>query len=164
MKLKNKKGFSLVELLVIIAIVGLLATVVLSNLGAARDLAKESRAKNDMSALRKALKVYEIDIGELPPRGGGINTRNDFPNDEDEWEQVVNALRSSDGEDWEGPYLTNSILEDPWGNHYIYEDHACNAPCGTSYLSTAGPDREVGTEDDYTIIITKQSEVENCCQ
>lgn len=158
-----KKSFTLVELLLVIAIIGVLLSVVLSNLGKARDLAKMSKAKNDMSAILKAMKAYEIDVGELPPREGGINTGDNFPNESDEWEEVVNNLRNSDGEDWEGPYLTKSILKDPWGNHYVYEDRACNAPCGTSYLTTAGPDRELGTEDDHTIIITKQREVENCC-
>jgi|SRR6056297_446522 len=162
-KSRAKRGFTLAELLVVVSIIGLLMALVLANFGDARDFAKLSRAKNDMSAIAKGMKVYEIDIGELPPRDGGINTSDNFPNDQEEWREVVDALMNSDGDDWQGPYLNDLILEDPWGNHYIYEDHACNAPCGDSYLSTAGPDREKGTDDDYTIIVTEESEVESCC-
>ncbi|PJC49383.1 general secretion pathway protein GspG, partial [Candidatus Nomurabacteria bacterium CG_4_9_14_0_2_um_filter_32_10] len=66
---KFQKGFTLIELLVVVAIIGLLSSVVLASLNSARDKAKYSRAKMDIDQLKKAMLIYKIDKGELPPLG-----------------------------------------------------------------------------------------------
>ena len=60
------KGFTLIELLVVIAIIGLLSSVVLASLNAARDKANDSRRKQDLQQLAKALTMYHLDTGTLP--------------------------------------------------------------------------------------------------
>jgi len=160
--LNNKHGFTLIELLVVIAIIGLLATIVLISLNTARDKAKYARVKADIDQIIKAMKMYEIDVGELPPRGDSCPGCC-YPNCQSAWDAVMNALLSSDGSGWAGPYIRATISKDPWGHHFYYDDNACNSNCGDSYLGSAGPDGIAWTADDYRVIVTTLKEVISCC-
>ena len=159
---KYKKGFTLIELLVVIAIIGLLATIVLVSVNTAREKAKYARVKADIDQITKAMKMYEIDVGELPPRGDSCPACC-YPNCQSSWDAVMDALLSSDGSGWDGPYLRAAIPQDPWGHHFIYDDNACNSNCGDSYLRSAGADGVKGTADDYGVIVTTYAEVVGCC-
>lgn len=159
---KTKKGFTLLELLVVIAIIGVLATTAYTAVNVARDRAKTAKAKSDIANIVKAMKMYEIDIGELPPRGDSCPACC-YPNCQSAWDNVMNALLNNDGAGWRGPYIQFAISQDPWGHHFYYDDNACNSNCGNSYLRTAGPDGIIGTADDYAVIITSLAEVIGCC-
>ena len=65
--LKKKKGFSLVEILIVIAIIGVLARVVMGSLTSAREKGIFTRAKQDLHSVAQALELYSIDNGEYPP-------------------------------------------------------------------------------------------------
>jgi len=160
--MKKQNGFTLIELLVVISIIGLLSTIVLVSLNAAREKAKYARVRADLSHIVKAMKMYEIDVGELPPRGDSCPACC-YPNCQGSWDTVINALLNNDGSGWYGPYLNRAISQDPWHNHFYYDDNACNSNCGDSDVGSAGSDGIRNSSDDVVFRVTNREEVINCC-
>jgi len=129
MKLQNAKskesGFTLIEILVVMAIISMLAIMVAPNLfrqqaGAMRDV-----AMTEISTLEAALDIYRLDVGEYPDSLDGLMTND--------------SGRAS----WNGPYLRRSVPLDPWDNDYIYD------ASGRDFtLISYGADGERGGQDD----------------
>ena len=129
MKLQNAKseesGFTLIEILVVMAIISMLAIMVAPNLfrqqaGAMRDV-----ARTEISTLEAALDIYRLDVGKYPDSLDGLMTND--------------SGRAS----WNGPYLRRSVPLDPWDNDYIYD------ASGRDFtLISYGADGERGGEDD----------------
>src|ERR1700716_3680798 len=98
-------GFTLLELLVVMVIIGLLAGFVapryFSQVGKSR--VKAARAQID--ALDKALDQFRIDVGRLPTTEEGLAALNTAP---------------AGMQNWEGPYLKKAVPPDPWGHPYVY--------------------------------------------
>lgn len=67
---RSQKGFTLVELLVVIAVIGLIASVVVVSLGTVREKARDTRRKEDLDALRKALEIYYAEEEKYPTTNG----------------------------------------------------------------------------------------------
>lgn len=104
-KLNNKKGFTLVELLVVMVIIGLLAALVGPRLFPKLGKGKQAAAKAQIELLGQALDQYRLDTGSYPTT-----------------EQGLNALVTNPGvEKWEGPYLKKGLPVDPWGKPYVYQ-------------------------------------------
>jgi len=158
----RQKSFTLIELLVVIAVIGLLSSIVLVSLKGVREKAKIAKTKEQIDTIVKAMKTYEIDVGELPPRGDSCPACC-FPNCQSSWDGVMNVLLNNDGLRWQGPYIQAPISQDYWGHHFYYDDNACNSNCGDSYLGSAGSDGIRGTTDDIGVIVTPYSEVIGCC-
>jgi general secretion pathway protein G len=100
-------GFTLVELLVVLAIIGLIAALVapqvLRYLGSARVETTQAQLKN----IGSALELYYLDSGKYPSADSGLNALVAAPND---------------GSLWNGPYLkSEAALKDAWGNKFAYE-------------------------------------------
>ncbi len=104
-KLNDKKGFTLVELLVVMVIIGLIAALVGPRLFPKLGKGKQAAAKAQIELLGQALDQYRLDTGSYPTT-----------------EQGLNALMTNPGVDkWEGPYLKKGLPVDPWGKPYIYQ-------------------------------------------
>jgi len=100
--LRRLRGFTLVELMVVVAIIGMLAAAVtVSVMGQSYD-ARVTRVKSDMDSIKKALKLYKLAVGRYPRELSGL------------WEQPSEARK------WKGPYLEEYPPLDPWGNEYQY--------------------------------------------
>jgi len=118
-------GFTLIEILVVMAIIGMLAVMVAPNIFNQQAGAQRDAALSQISSLEAALDTYRLDVGDYPDSLEGL-----IEND---------SGRAA----WIGPYLRREVPMDPWGNEYIYESE------GRSFtLVSYGPDGERGGEGD----------------
>lgn len=97
----NKKGFTLIEILIVVIIIGLLASLVAPRLFTKVDKARINTAKAQIELLCSAIDTYRLDLGKFPTS--------------------LTELRVSAEEKWDGPYLPKDIPLDPWGNAYVYK-------------------------------------------
>ena len=102
---RNNKGFTLVELIVVMVIIGMLAALVFPKLIPKVGKGKQSAAKAQIELLGQALDQFRLDTGRYPTTQEGLN-----------------ALLTDPGTPgWEGPYLKKNVPNDPWGHPYHYE-------------------------------------------
>jgi general secretion pathway protein G len=99
-------GFTLLELLVVLVIVGLLAGYVGPRYFAQVGKAEQKVARAQIDSFEKALSTYRLDVGHFPSTSEGLDAINVAPPGETKWQ---------------GPYLTKAIPLDPWGRPYIYK-------------------------------------------
>jgi len=105
---RSQDGFTLIELMVVILIIGLLATIVVQNLRSATDKAKRVKAQADISQIKTALDRYYLDAGSYPTSDQGLPAL------------VAAPTSGNDLKDWGGPYIERVPL-DPWGHPYVYQ-------------------------------------------
>lgn len=101
------RGFTLLELLVVMVIIGLLAAYVGPRYFAQIGKSEQRVAKAQIEAFSKALDTYRLDVGSFPSTTDGLAALNSRPSDVPQ-------------EKWNGPYLSKQVPNDPWGRPYIY--------------------------------------------
>ena len=107
--MKNKKGFTLIEILLVVAIIGTLAAMILPRLSGRSEQAKMTVAKVDIdSNIASALKLYELDNGTFPTTAQSLDAL------------VRKPSTSPVPVNWSGPYLEKDPV-DPWGRKYQYQ-------------------------------------------
>ena len=129
---RSRRGFTLVELLLVLVILGILASLVLPKFTGRTEQARVTAAQTQISTFGTALDAFEVDTGSYPRGQDGLN-------------QLVAA--PADVPNWRGPYLKSEIPLDPWGRAYIYEFPGRINPAGYDLRST-GPDGQPNTADD----------------
>ncbi len=101
---EDERGFTLVELMVVIVIIGLLATVVMVNVMPSQDKAMATKAKADIATLEQAMEMYRLDNLTYPSGSDGLNA-------------LVSPPAGQSGSSRPGGYVRR-LPEDPWGRPY----------------------------------------------
>lgn len=121
------RGFTLLELLVVILIIGLLTGIVAPRFLGQIGRSEATAARAQLDAFDKALQAYRIDTGRFPSTSQGLRVLVTQPGDEPRWR---------------GPYMQGEIPSDPWGTPYQYRSPGLN---GRDYeLLSYGRDRSPG--------------------
>lgn len=128
---RRPRGFTLVELLVVVLIVGLLVGIVGPRFFGQVSKSEITAARAQIDALDKAVQAYRMDTGRFPAGEGGLRALTQRPADEPRWR---------------GPYLQGEVPLDPWGSAYVYR---VPGAAGRDYdLLSYGPDRRAGGQGD----------------
>jgi general secretion pathway protein G len=142
MQLKRaRRAFTLVELMVVVAIIGMLAAVVTINLVGQTDKARISRVKADFKVIGDAIDLFKVDCGFYPQQLSDL------------WERPANA------KNWgPEPYLKEYPPTDPWGNEYMYERRSGSDHVVISYGADGAPGGDAETADLDSKTINQQGE------
>lgn len=135
-RILGRKGFSLIELLVVMIILGLLAAFVGPRMFGKVDKAKQQAAQSQIEGFGAALKLFRLDVGRYPTAEEGLE-----------------ALRTNVGNipRWNGPYAEKDIPEDPWNNAYVYK---CPGEHNEYDLISLGADNAEGGEGNDIDIVS----------
>ena len=134
---KNKlqqRGFTLMELLAVIVIIGVLAATIGSRFLGQTESAKAGAAKTEMSQMVQSLDLFKLEVGRYPNAQEGLE-----------------ALIKNPGNanNWNGPYLRKDNIKDPWGNDYKYSmPGSNNTPFELKSLGADGKDGGEGPNAD----------------
>ena len=124
---KNSNGFSLIELLVVIIILGLLAGLVGPRLFSRVGQSKTAAARAQIELFSAALDQYRLDVGSYPATAAGLQA----------------LVQGSNAPNWNGPYLKkNTVPADPWGKPYLYK--CCPGDHGDFDIWSLGADGAAG--------------------
>jgi general secretion pathway protein G len=129
--MKKNKGFSLMELMIVLIILGLLGSLVAPKLFSKVSSSKMKTAVAQMQMFETAIDTYRLDMGTVPAS--------------------LEELRISNNPNWDGPYLPKAIPLDPWGKAYVYTISGNN---NMPYsIKSFGLDGKAGGEDESEDVI-----------
>lgn len=133
---RRLRGFTLLELLVVVLIIGLLTGVVAPRFIGQVSRSEVAAAKAQLDAFDKALQAYRLDTGRFPTTAQGLRAL---------------VARPSDDRRWRGPYLRGDVPTDPWGSSYQYRSPGVG---GKDYeLLSYGKDRAPGGSSDDADVV-----------
>jgi general secretion pathway protein G len=131
---RSRGGFTLIEMLLVLVILGTLAAIVVPKFAGRSEQARITAAETQISNFETALDAFEVDNGYYPKGDDGLL-------------QLVE--QPEEAKNWRGPYLKHDIPLDPWKNAYIYECPGKYHESGYDIMSM-GPDGRKGGDDDIT--------------
>lgn len=132
---RRAHGFTLLELLVVIVIIGLLAAYVGPKYFSQLGKSEVTVAKAQIDAFDKSLDTYRLDVGRYPSTEEGLN--------------ALMLAPPSAGAKWNGPYLKKGVPQDPWGRAYQYR--APGSKADYEILSLGKDGQPGGTGDNADI-------------
>jgi len=129
-KVRSNRGFTLLEIIVVVAIIAILAAYIAPKVAGRVDDARISKAKSDIRVLESSLELYKLDNFVYPSSGQGLNS-------------LVSKPSGEGNKNWrEGGYI-KKLNKDPWGNQYQYQFPGANSEFDVFSL---GSDAAVGGE------------------
>ena len=129
---KIRAGFTMVELMAVLIILGLLATVAVRNFMGQTDKARVITTKANLKTLHYAVKQFKMETGRYPTEEEGLEALIIQPSDVDNWQP-------------DGYLDTTEIQKDGWGEEFIYERYPESG--GAFVIKSYGADKEEGGED-----------------
>jgi len=119
------RGFTLLEIMLVVVIIGMLVTVAVVRLGPRTEQAREVAARRQIDSYKTGLGLFDLDNGFFPTTEQGL--------------QALVAMPSSPPvpTNWKGPYLDPAVVrKDPWNRDYIYKNPGTHVPTGYDLYST----------------------------
>jgi len=129
-KARNNLGFTLLEIIVVVAIIAILASYIAPKIAGRVDDARISKAKSDIRVLESSLELYKLDNFLYPSNEQGL-------------EALVNKPAGEAARNWRDGGYIKKLTKDPWGNDYLYAYPGAN---GEFDVYTLGADATVGGE------------------
>lgn len=145
-KLKSEAGFTFIEIMIVVVIIGFLASVVGPQIIGRVGKARTVTAQNQIGTLDMALEQYYLDTGRYPTSDQGLAALRVKP-------QISPVPKN-----WDGPYLKREVPVDPWGYEYQYKCPGDHNPNSYDLYSLGKDGQEGGTGEDADI--TNWSNVE----
>ncbi|NDE14381.1 type II secretion system protein GspG [bacterium] len=121
-------GMSLIEIIIVVALMGTLMAYLVRNLIGQQEEAKKDQTKLGMGVLEQSLQLYRVHNSRYPSTEQGL-------------EAMITA--PADAKTWRGPYTESNKLNDPWGNKFQYESDG-----RVFKIISGGPDGTIGNADD----------------
>jgi general secretion pathway protein G len=127
---RNRKAFTLIELMVVVLILAVLAALIVPRVMGRQDDAKRAKAASDIATMSGLLQQFRLDTDRFPTTEEGLEAL---------------RIQPPNVDNWKGPYTQRPIPVDPWGNEYVYE---YPGPGGedTFLLMSYGADGQPGGE------------------
>jgi general secretion pathway protein G len=134
----GEAGFTLVEILVVITIIGLIMGLVGPRVLNYLSESKAKAAKIQIESFNSALDLYYLDVGRYPSGSEGL---------------AALVARPGNAEVWNGPYLKGAVVpNDPWGHPYVYRSPVDRAPYEIISFGSDGQEGGTGTAADISSI------------
>lgn len=130
---KTRRGFTLIELMVVVLIIAVLAALVVPRLTDYQDQAKKGAAKSQIARIASVLQKFRLDCDRFPTTEEGLNALVSQP---------------SDATGWKGPYL-DKVPNDPWEQPYYYQ-YPGPIDDESFILGSGGKDKTPSNDDDIT--------------
>jgi general secretion pathway protein G len=127
---RRDRGISLIELLVVMAIIAMFLTLVGSRVFRNVEKSKQVVAKNQIHEFETVLDMFRLDVGRYPTTQEGLQAL---------------QVRPSGLDNWDGPYMKKDVPLDPWNHQYVYR---CPGQHGDFDLIALGADGQEGGEGD----------------
>ena len=129
--MQNNKGFSLIEIMVVVVIIGILASIIVPKIMSRPDEARIVKAKQDILAIQSALDLYKLDNGNYPSTDQGLSALVVKPNNDpmpNSWKQYL-----------------KSLPKDPWNRDYLYLNPGEHGEIDIYTLGASGQTGGTGT-------------------
>lgn len=133
---RSDAGFTLMEMLVVLVLIGLIAAVAIPQVMKLLESAKAKAAKIQLETVSHSLNYYQLDIGDYPTTAQGLKVL---------WEAPPGVA------DWDGPYVRRpQQLNDPWGRPFLYVSPGAKAAFELKSFGADGKDGGTGDDADIT--------------
>ena len=138
-QIKQNQGFSLIEIMVVVVIIGILAALVVPKIMSRPEQARIVKAKSDVSAIQSALDLYKLDNGFYPSTNQGLQAL------------VTAPTTAPTPSSWKSGGYLQHLPEDPWGRAYHYLNPGVHNPAGVDIFSYGSTGQPGGTPENATI-------------
>jgi general secretion pathway protein G len=132
---RRDRGFTLIEMLIVMVILGLLAALVGPRMFGKVGKSRQKAAKAQISLFETALDTYRLDTSRYPTTDQGLQAL---------------RVKPSGVERWDGPYLPKEVPLDPWGHRYVYRSPGEHGDCDIISLGADGAEGGEGEDADVT--------------